>query len=103
MARKKIYIEAYSIQNEEKSVVAERFVRSLKNKTDKHMTYGNYIDQLDNVVNEYNSTYRTIKVKPVDVKDHTYIGSIETLMIKILNLKFVIMCVFVYVHLGCFR
>ena len=34
------------------------------------MTYGNYIDKLDNIVNEYNSTYRTIKVKPVDVKDH---------------------------------
>ena len=34
------------------------------------MTYGNYIDKLDNIVSEYNSTYRTIKVKPVDVKYH---------------------------------
>ena len=34
-----------------------------------------YIDQLDGIVNEYNNTYhRTIKIKPVDVKDNTYIG-----------------------------
>ena len=34
-----------------------------------------YIDKLDDVVNEYHNTYhRTIKMKPVDVKDNTYIG-----------------------------
>ena len=33
-----------------------------------------YIDKLDDIINEYNNTYhRTIKVKPVDVKDNTYI------------------------------
>ena len=33
-----------------------------------------YIDKLDDIVNEYNNTYhRTIKMKPVDVKDKTYI------------------------------
>ena len=33
-----------------------------------------YIDILDNIVNKYNNTYhRTIKVKPVNVKDNTYI------------------------------
>ena len=33
-----------------------------------------YIDKLDDIVNEYNSnTYRTIKMKPIDVKDNTYI------------------------------
>ena len=33
-----------------------------------------YIDQLDDIVNEYNNTYhRTIKMKPVNVKDNTYI------------------------------
>ena len=33
-----------------------------------------YIDKLDDVVSEYNNTYhRTIKMKPVDVKDNTYI------------------------------
>ena len=35
-----------------------------------------YVDKLDDIVNEYNNTYhRTIKMKPVDVKDHTYIDS----------------------------
>ena len=37
-----------------------------------------YIDKLDDTVNEYNNTYhRTIKMKPVDVKDNTYIDSTE--------------------------
>ena len=35
-----------------------------------------YIDKLDDIVNEYNNTYhRTIKMKPVDVKDNTYINT----------------------------
>ena len=35
-----------------------------------------YIDQLDDIVNEYNNTYhRTIKMKPIDVKDNTYINT----------------------------
>ena len=33
-----------------------------------------YIDKLDDIVREYNNTYhRTIKMKPADVKDNTYI------------------------------
>ena len=33
-----------------------------------------YIDKLDDRIDEYNDTYhRTIKMKPVDVKDNTYI------------------------------
>ena len=37
-----------------------------------------YIDRLDDIVNEYNNTYhRPIKMKPVDVKDNTYIDSME--------------------------
>ena len=67
----------YSVHNEGKSVVAERFIRTLKNKIYKYMTAISknvYIDKLDNVVNEYNNTYhRTIKTKPVEVKDDTYI------------------------------
>ena len=67
----------YSTHNEGKSVVAERFIRTLKNKIYKHMTAVSknvYIDKLDDIVNEYNNTYhRTIKMKPVDVKDNTYI------------------------------
>ena len=32
-----------------------------------------YIDKLDDIVNEYNNAYhRTIKMKPIDVKDNTY-------------------------------
>ena len=72
-------IEMYSIHNEGKSVVAERFIRTLKNKIYKYMTAISknvYIDKLDDMVNEYNNTYhRTIKMKPVDVKDNTYIDS----------------------------
>ena len=67
----------YSIYNEGKSVVAERFIRTLKTKIYKYMTSISknvYIDKLDDIVNEYNNTYhRTIKMKPVDVKDNTYI------------------------------
>ena len=67
----------YSIHNEGKPVVAERFIRTLKTKTYKYMTSISknvYIDKLDDIVNEYNNTYhRTIKMKPVDVKDNTYI------------------------------
>ena len=34
-----------------------------------------YIDKLDDIVNEYNNTYhRTIKMKPIDVKDNKYIN-----------------------------
>ena len=55
----------------EKSVVAARFIRTLKTKIYKYMTSISknvYIDKLDNIVNEYNNTYhKTIKMKPVDV------------------------------------
>ena len=70
-------IEMYSIHNEGKSVVAERFIRTLKNKIYKYMasiSKNVYIDKLDDIVHEYNNTYhRSIKMKPVNVKDDTYI------------------------------
>ena len=70
-------IGMYSIHNEGKSVVAERFIRALNTKIYKYMTSASksvYIDKLDDIVDEYNNTYhRTIKVKPADVKDNTYI------------------------------
>ena len=64
----------YSINNEGKSVVAERFIRTLKTKIYKYLTsVSKYIDTLDDIVGEYNNAYhRTIKMKPVDVKDNTY-------------------------------
>ena len=47
-----------------------------------------YIDKLDDIVNEYNNTYhRIIKMKPVDVKDNTYIDSIELCSNKEINYK----------------
>ena len=68
----------YSINNEEKSVFAERFIRTLRTKIYKYMTSVSknvYIDKLVDMVNEYNNTYhRAIKMKPVDVKDNTYIN-----------------------------
>ena len=71
----------YSIHNVEKLVDAERFIRNLKTKIYKYMTSTSknvYTNKLDDIVNEYNKTYhRTIKMKPVDVKDNTYIGSIK--------------------------
>ena len=64
-----------------KSVVAERFIRTLKTKIYKYMTSllkNVYLDKLDDIMSEYNNTYhRTIKMKPVDVKDNTYIDSME--------------------------
>ena len=76
MARKKNDIEMYSTHNEGKSVVAERFIRTLKNKTYKYMisiSKNVYIDKLDNIVNKFNNTYySTIKIKPADVKSNTY-------------------------------
>ena len=65
----------YSINNEGKSVVAERFIRTLKDtiyKFYKFMTSKSknvYNDKLDVIVNKYNNKYhRTIKMKSADVK-----------------------------------
>ena len=67
----------YSINNEGKSVVAEKFIKTLKTKIYKYMTTISknvYIDKLNNIVKKYNNTYHTsIKTKPVDVKDNRYI------------------------------
>ena len=65
-----------STYNEGKSVVAERFIRTLKNKIFKHMTAVSknvYFDVLDDIVNKYNNTvHRTIKMKPIDVTSDSY-------------------------------
>ena len=57
----------YSTFSEGKSVVVERFIRTLKNKLYKHMTAVGknvYYNVLDDVVNEYNNTkHNTIKMK----------------------------------------
>ena len=67
-------LNMYSTYNEGKSVVAERFIRTLKNKLYKHMTATGknvYYDVLDDVVNKYNNAkHSTIKMKPIDVGDN---------------------------------
>ena len=69
-------IEMYSTFSEGKSVVAERFTRTLKNKIFKHMTpisKNVYFDVLDDFVNKYNNTiHRTIKMKPIEVTDDSF-------------------------------
>ena len=69
----------YSTNNEGKSVVAERFIRTLKSKIYKYMiliSKNVYIDKLNAIVNKYNNTYHTtIKMKPIDVKDNKYINT----------------------------
>ena len=71
-------IVIYSTHNEGKSVVAEKFIKTLKSKIYKYMTSISknvYIDKLDNTVDEYNNTcHTTIKMKPIYVKDNTYIN-----------------------------
>ena len=72
-------IVTYSTYNEGKSVVAERFIRTLKSKIYKYMTSISknvYIDKLDDIVDEYNIAYQTtIKMKLIDVKDNTNINT----------------------------
>ena len=67
----------YSTHNEGKSVVTERFIRTLKNKIRKYMTTISknvHIDKLNDIFKKYNNTYHaSIQMKPVDVKDSTYI------------------------------
>ena len=69
--------EMYSTHNERKYALAERFIRTLKNKIYKYMTSISkkmYIDKLAYIVNEYNNTYHSkIKMNPADVKSITYI------------------------------
>ena len=72
-------VEMYSTHSEGKYVIAERFIRTLRNKIYKYMTSISknvYIDKLDDIVNKYRNTYhRTIKMKPDVVKLSTYINS----------------------------
>ena len=66
----------YLTFNEGRSVVAERFIRTLKNKSFKRMTAPSknvYFDVLDDIVNKYNNTiHRTIKMKAIDVTDDSF-------------------------------
>ena len=62
----------YLIYNERKSVVAKRFIKTLKNKVYKHMTAVSKnvcFDVLNNIVEKNNNAYHnTIKMDPINVK-----------------------------------
>ena len=67
----------YSTHNEEKYVVAERFIRTLKNKIYKYMASipkNEYIGKFNDIISKYNDKYNsTNKMKPADLKWSTYI------------------------------
>ena len=74
-----------------KSVIAERFIRTLKNKFYKYVfsiSKNGHIDKLDDIVNKYNNTYHnTIEIMPVDVKSSTYIEIKIDNIVRILTYK----------------
>ena len=88
-------IGIYSTCNEEKAVVAERFIRTLKNKIFKHMTAISknvYFVVLDDIFNKYNNTvHRTIKMKPIEVTDILMLNTMKIQIKEILSLKLLIM------------
>ena len=70
-------LEMYTTDSKEKSVVAEIFIRNLKNKIYKYMisiSKNVYIHNLADIVNKDNNTYHAaIKMKPVNVNSRIYI------------------------------
>ena len=68
--------EMYSTHNEGKYVLADRFIRTLKNNIYKYMTSVSKNVYIDDIVNIYNNIYHsTIRMKPVGVKSSIYIAS----------------------------
>ena len=64
------------MHKEGKSVVAEKFIRTLKKKIYKYMSSVSQNVHIDDIVNKYSNTYhRTINMKLVDVKPNTDINS----------------------------
>ena len=63
-------IEIYSTENEEKSSIAERWIRTMKEKMFKYFTDNNtykYIDVLPDLVEDYNNTvHSSTKLTPID-------------------------------------
>ena len=87
--------EIFSTCNEGKSVVAERFIRTLKIKIFKHVTTVSknvYFDVLDDIINKYNNkVHKTMKMKLIYVTSDSYADYNQDSNKKILNLKLVIM------------
>ena len=86
-------IEIYSTHNDEKSVIAQRLIRTLKNKVCKYIiSISTNVNKLDDIANKYSNKYHSaIKMKPVNVTPKKNINSSKKLMIKIGNLKLVIL------------
>ena len=67
----------YSTFNEGKPVVAERFIKTLKNKIYKHITRigeNVYFNVINDIVKKYNGSYHSsIKKKPKDVTDSVFV------------------------------
>ena len=63
--------------NEGKSVAVERFMKTLKNKIYEHMTTigeNVYFNDLDDIVKKYSNTvHSSIKMKPKDVADDSFV------------------------------
>ena len=78
----------------ENLLLMKGLLERLKSKIYKYMTSiskNPYINKLDDIVDEYNNTcHTTIKMKPIDVKDNTYINTSKKINYKDLNLKLVI-------------
>ena len=70
-------MEMYSRHNQGRSVVAERFIRTLENKICKYMTSISknvYIDKLADIVDKYSSKYSTIKMRALDVNSTRHVN-----------------------------
>ena len=84
-------INIYSTHDEGKSVIAERLIKTLKNKIYKYKTSVSKnvdIDKLDEAVNKYNNTYHgAIKMKPINVNSSKYISSRKEINDKDLKFK----------------
>ena len=80
----------YSTHNEGKSVIAEKFIRTLQNEICKYMASVSknvYIDKLDDIVNKNSNSYQVaVILKPFDVNSNTYIDSCKEINDK--NPKF---------------
>ena len=85
----------YSTHNKRKSVIPERFIRTLKKKIYTHIRAvpnNAYIDKLDDIIIDCNSTcHRTVKMKLLMLKIMDILTLLKNLMIKIVNLKSLIM------------
>ena len=88
-------IEMHSTHNKRKPVVAERFIRTLRSRVYNNIasiSKNVYIDKLGDIVNKCNNTYpRAFPMKPVVLRRMHILTLVKTLIIKIPNLKLVVM------------